>query len=117
MNQQIDYENSLHDHNSDCSIYEEVGNDDNNDNKHNIIQDTECYDNTGKYNHNNIDNNNKNRNNMELRTHEIKLVKTKKDEHRLWAPNKEKYYLTDKVTVKEPKWILQAEDDEQFVKG
>ena len=65
MNQQIDYEDGLHNHDSVCSIYKEVDNYDNNDDTHNIIQDTEYYDNAGS---------NKNRNKMESRTHGITLV-------------------------------------------
>jgi len=65
------------------------------------------------------DNNNddKIRNKMESRTHGIILVMTNKDGWLLLWPNKEKYNFKDAVLGKEQRWILQAQEDERFVKG
>ena len=73
--------------------------------------------NTGKYNHNDKDNNNIIRNKMKSRTHGSILVKTEKDGRKLWGPNKAKYDLKDVVLTKELRWILHAEEDKRFVKG
>ena len=53
LEQQMDYEDCLHNYDSDCGIYEEDNDDDNNYDEYNGIQDAEYYDNAGNYNYDN----------------------------------------------------------------
>ena len=72
--------------------------------------------NTSKYNHNDNDDNNEIRNRIKSRTHRILLVQMEKDDM-IVAPNKEKFDNKDKIMTKEYREIVQAEEDERFVKG
>ena len=71
--------------------------------------------NTGEYNHNDKDDNNKIRNRMKSRTHGIILAQTEENGV-IIVRNKAEYDFNDKVMNAEYREIIHAEEDEQFVK-